>query len=75
MLARHKTRDAILALTVFGALLLMPPVLPFFDRPVLLLGLPLIVVYVFGVWLGLIVLTWILARRLPTEKGRGDRAR
>ena len=71
MVPRQKARDAILALTIFGALLLMPPILPFFDRPLSLAGVPLIVIYVFGVWLALIVLTWVLSRRVPMEKARG----
>ena len=69
-MSRQTTRDAILVVTVFGAILLMPPFLPFFDRPIALLGMPLIVVYVFGVWLGLIVLAWFLSRRLPTDTPR-----
>lgn len=71
MVPRQKARDAILALTIFGALLLMPPILPFFDRPLSLGGVPLIVIYVFGVWLALIVLAWVLARRVPMEKAPG----
>lgn len=61
----QKARDAVLALAIAGALLLLPPVLPFFDRPAMLLGVPLIVVYVFGVWLALIAAAWALTRRLP----------
>ncbi|HEY9568789.1 MAG TPA: hypothetical protein VIR38_11915, partial [Thalassobaculum sp.] len=63
----QKARDAILVVTVFGALMLVPPILPFFARPVALLGVPLILVYVFGVWLALIVTARILARRLPEQ--------
>ena len=63
----QKARDAILVVTVFGALMLLPPILPFFARPVTILGVPLILVYVFGVWLALIVAAWLLARRLPEQ--------
>lgn len=66
-MTRQKARDAILVATVFGALLLLPPILPFFDRPVSLLGTPLIVVYMFGVWFALIVAAFALSRRLPPD--------
>ena len=36
-MTRQKARDASLAVTVFGALLLLPPILPFFDRSVMAL--------------------------------------
>ena len=69
-MAWQKARDGILAGVVLGALLLLPPILPFFDRPVAVFGMPLIVLYVFGVWLALIVLTWTLSRRLPRAVAR-----
>ena len=72
-MTRQKARDASLAVTVFGALLLLPPILPFFDRSVTVGGVPLIVVYVFGVWLALIVLAWALSRRLPMDPPRRAR--
>jgi hypothetical protein len=64
---QQKARDAILVTTVFGALLLIPPILPFFDQPRSVFGAPLILVYVFSVWLALIGLTWWLSRRLPMD--------
>lgn len=74
-MSAQKARDAILAVTVFGALLLLPPVLPFFDRTVSVLGMPLIVVYVFGVWIALIVAAWALSRRLPELPRAGPAGR
>ena len=65
-----KARDAILVLTLVGALGFLPPVLPFFDRPVFVFGMPLIVVYVFGAWLALIVLACWLSRSLPRHVAR-----
>lgn len=66
----QKARDGILVLTVFGALGFMPPILPFFDRPISIFGMPLIVVYVFGAWLVLIALARWLSQRLPREVAR-----
>ncbi len=66
----QKARDAIMALTVFGAVGFLPPVLPFFDRPVTLFGMPLIVVYVFGAWLALIGAACWLSYKLPRHVNR-----
>lgn len=60
--------DAAVALPLFGVFLLMPPVITLFAAGLDLAGVPLIVVYVFSVWLGLIVCAALLARRLdPTQ--------
>ena len=40
----------------------MPPMLNVFNQTTSVFGMPLIVVYVFGVWLVVIALTWVLAR-------------
>lgn len=74
-----KIRDAILIVTLLGIWLFMPPMLDVFSQRTSLLGMPLIVVYVFGVWLALICLTAILASRIsdnaPEPGGRdGDLA-
>lgn len=74
-MSAQKARDAILAVTVSGALLLLPPILPFFDRNASVLGMPLIVVYVFGVWIALIVAAWALSRRLPALPPAGPAGR
>ena len=66
----QKARDGILVLTLFGALGFLPPILPFFDRPISLFGVPLIVVYVFGAWLALIALALWLSYRLPRHVAR-----
>lgn len=74
-MSAQKARDAILAVTVTGALLLLPPILPFFDRTVSVLGMPLVVVYVFGVWIALIAAAWALSRRLPAVPRPGPTGR
>ena len=66
----QKARDGILVLTIFGALGFLPPILPFFDRPISLFGMPLIVLYLFGAWLVLIALAYWLSRRLPRDVSR-----
>ncbi|MEO8204254.1 MAG: hypothetical protein ABI630_10340 [Betaproteobacteria bacterium] len=59
-----RIRDAAVLLPVLGLVLLMPPVITLFVGNTFVMGVPLIVVYVFSVWLGLIAATALLARRL-----------
>ena len=61
----RKARDGLLVVTLLAAVLLMPPILPYFDRRETVLGMPTVVVYVFGIWLSVIVLSCWLSRRLP----------
>lgn len=60
--------DAVTALPLFGLFLLMPPMITLFARGFDLAGVPLIVVYVFGVWIALIVCAALLARRLDPSR-------
>jgi hypothetical protein len=59
-----KTPDAAVVLPLFGLFLLMPPIITLFATQIDIGGIPLIVVYVFGVWAALIVCAALLARRL-----------
>ena len=57
---------------LLGGVLLNDPVLSLFDRGVLVLGIPLVYLYLFGVWSGLIaLLAWTLH---AGETGRTDEA-
>lgn len=59
-----RLRDAGALLPAIGAFLLMPPVITLFAGAQQVAGVPLIVVYLFGVWLALIACAALLARRL-----------
>jgi len=59
-----RVRDAASLLPLLGLFLLMPPVITLFAAAVSVSGVPLIVVYVFGVWAALVVCAGLLARRL-----------
>ena len=59
-----RIRDAAVLLPVLALFLLMPPVITLFAVPIAPAGVPLIVVYLFGVWLAVIVCAALLARRL-----------
>lgn len=52
---------------LIGVLLLTPPVLAVFDRPVTILGMPILFVYLFFVWFCGILLTGFAARHAPDE--------
>ena len=63
--------DAAVALPLFGVFLLMPPLITLFASGLDIHGVPLIVVYVFSVWIALIVCAALLAKRLdPTHTGQ-----
>lgn len=57
-----------LVLTVGGFLLLVPPLVQLFNHQVRFLGVPQIVVYLFGVWLALILGTVALTRHLEQDR-------
>jgi hypothetical protein len=59
-----RTRDAAILLPILVAVLLAPPVVLIFARPAAPWGVPLIVIYIFAVWAGAILASFLLARRL-----------
>jgi hypothetical protein len=61
-----KAPDAAVVLPLFGAFLLMPPVISLFAAPMAIWHVPLIVLYIFGVWAGLILCAILLARHLAS---------
>lgn len=66
----RRVHDLARIVPVFGAVLLMPPLIGLFARPdIAPFGIPLIVVYLFGLWLALIVGALLITRRL---KRTGD---
>lgn len=59
-----RARDAAIALPLLGLFLLMPPIIGLFAVPVDIAGVPLIVIYLFGVWLALVLAAALLGRAL-----------
>lgn len=57
-------RDAAVVLPAAVIFLFLPPFILIFTAPVHVVGIPLIVFYVFGVWAAAVVCAWIIARRL-----------
>lgn len=71
----ERMSERAVALPVAAFVLLSPPILGLFDRVTVLDGMPVIYLYLFGAWLGLIALARALARRLLTLQrpvGRGQ---
>ncbi len=63
-----KYRDLAVLLPLAGAFLFMSPLIAAFNSIRLVFGLPLIVLYVFGVWLLLILGAALLAGHLAEEE-------
>ncbi len=60
-----RAHDLAIIVPIFGVLLLMPPLVGLFARPALgVFGIPLIVVYLFGLWFALIGAALLIALRL-----------
>ena len=59
----QSARDAATLLPIAAAVLLLPPFILVFAAPAHVAGIPLIVVYVFGVWAAIILCAWLVARR------------
>lgn len=68
-----RAHDLSLALFLAGIVAFTPPMLMVFDRPALLLGVPVIYLYLFAVWallIGLAGRTAWRSRRRPPGGGR-----
>ena len=61
--AEANSRSQLIAVTALAAACFTYPLLSLFDRPVRVLGVPLIWAYLFGVWALLIVVVAVVSRR------------
>jgi hypothetical protein len=64
---QNRARDSLIALFVLGVFLFLPPFFLIFDRPIRLLGIPLLYLYLFIAWALLIALGAMAARRIRWE--------
>ena len=60
----QSVRDVATGLPFLAAILLVSPLIVAFSAPIRIFGMPLIVVYLFSVWLAIIAIAFIVARRL-----------
>lgn len=70
---KERSRDWLLALFVVGVLVFNYPLLDVFDRPLLVFGVPLLYLYLYGIWLVLIVALalWLSRGAEDDEPGGG----
>ena len=70
-------RERLLALVLLGAFAMNYPLLQIFSDAVLCLGLPLLYLYLFGIWIVFIFLTALILedgpRRRQTKQVKGER--
>ncbi|MEX0971226.1 MAG: hypothetical protein WD046_12360 [Paracoccaceae bacterium] len=66
-LERRRRQDFAGLLPILGGFLLLSPIIWVFAQAGTILGLPAVFVYVFGVWLGLILLARRLARAIMRD--------
>jgi len=67
-----KKEEAAFIVPIFGALLLLPPLLNLFNTRTLLFGVPLEVLYLFLVWVLLIACAIVISASMPRAKSQGD---
>ena len=76
MTARRKLESGVFVFAVFGALLIIPPLVYIFNHPILFFGVPQIVLYLFGVWallgIGAAMLTHYLPRASDEDIHEGE---
>ncbi len=65
-------RDALLVTLVIGVLAFNYPLLAVFDRPLAVLGTPLLVVYLYGFWLVVIIAVALIMRACARSKRSDD---
>jgi hypothetical protein len=74
MIGRNRAPEQLSALFIFGALLLLPPLLIVFNQPVRVLGVPVLFLYLFLAWIAVIGFTAAVARRITGGGSSGSDA-
>lgn len=67
--AERRDRSRAAALPLIGFFLLTPLFIRVFAADATILGAPLVVIYIFGIWLSLIVAAALLSKRLTLKTG------
>lgn len=57
------TSNRLAALFAVGIVALYSPLLGAFNRPGSLMGIPILPLYLFIVWVGVVLVSWLLTRR------------
>lgn len=64
MADQRKLENIAVALPVFGIAMILPPIVGVFTSEARILGVPVIVIYLFSMWVLFIFGTYMLSRRL-----------
>ena len=72
---QRKLETAALILTVFSALLFLPPLVLLFLSDHRVFGVPVALLYFFVAWAGVIGVSGWLAHRLPADRPPNDEGR
>lgn len=64
MANRQKIKGMAIALPIFGTILLIPPLTQIFATNLQVFGIPLIVLYLFCIWVVLISASFFISRRI-----------
>ena len=67
MIQPNRTPERLVALFVLGVVLMVPPILEVFNRPVRALGVPVLYLYVFVTWGALIALVAATVRTIAFD--------
>lgn len=59
-----RLKDIAVIAPIFGFLLLIPPVIGLFATEATVFGAPLVLIYLFAIWLGLIIVAAVLSQQL-----------
>jgi len=60
----RKVENTVFAFFIFGAIFMLPPLINIFNKPIKIFDLPLIVVFLFSLWVILILGTFFLSNNL-----------
>ena len=67
MLTPNRTHERLVALFLLGALLFTPPLIALFNNATIVLGLPMLYLYLFGAWAAVIALAALAMERAPPD--------
>ncbi|MFZ1416382.1 MAG: hypothetical protein WAS73_17655 [Defluviicoccus sp.] len=70
--AHGQVNDRLVALAALGAVLFHPLFVGLFSEPVLVMGIPLLFLYVFGVWVLLIIALAVTTETAPPPSVERD---
>jgi len=72
MPAQRRLVGGMFLLVALGGALMLPPLVYVFNQPLTVLGVPLIVFYLFGLWLLLIMGTAAMTHAMPPDPSESD---